>query len=317
MLNFSCQGFDRTGNGRAPVFLGFAGEELLDHHLELVGLEMMQLDGAGRTFGGANPAAHALGGFDLALAVLVAVGRGVRTNGHAGHARDALLLVHVGNLGADVELRLGQHGGRARGGGARLRNVFVNELRRMRQAAQEDAFGGEIHGPQFHVGFHVETVGVERHFEHVRDALVVLQIHFHAGAEHDVVGLDGERFGEVGAFERDDQAVVVGHLRRRFGRVTDEHHPGFARLLIVNFPEAVGPDVAVKHIDAGARVQFLDGQRVFDGHRTADAAAIRMLLVARADALDHDDVLSPGRPSLVVQLLFQFDLGQDAVGFAV
>src|SRR5208283_3486341 len=69
----------------APVS---TGEQLLDHHLELVGLEMMQLDGAGRAFGGANAAAHALGGFDLPLAVLVAVGRGIRADGDAGHAGD-------------------------------------------------------------------------------------------------------------------------------------------------------------------------------------------------------------------------------------
>ena len=304
------------GRARTVVAVAF-GKQFLDHHFELVGFEMMQLDGAGRTFGGADAAAHALGGFDLSLAVLVAVGRGIRADGHARHAGDAFLLVHVRNLGADIELRLGQDGGRSRGGGARLRDVFINKLRRMRQDAQEDAFGGKIHRTQFHVGFHVETVGIERHLEHVGDALVVLQIHFHAGAEHDVVGLDRDRIGEVGAFERDDQAVVVGHLRRRVRRVTDEHHPGFARLLIVNFPEAVGPDIAVKHIDIGVGVAFLDVQCVFDGHRAADAAAIRMLFVARADALDHDDVLSLHRPGLVVQLLFQFDLGQDAVGLAV
>jgi len=304
------------GRGRAVAPVS-TGEQLFDHDHELVGLEMMQLDGAGRAFGGANAAAHALGGFNLSLAVLVAVGRGIRTDGDAGHAGDALLLVHVRNLGADVELRLGQDGGRPRGGGARLRDVFINELRRMGQAAEEYAFGGEIHGPQFHVGFHVETIGVKRHFEHVGDALVVLQIHFHAGAEHDVVGLDGERVGEVGTLERDDQPVVVGHLRRRFRRVTDEDHPGFARLLVVYFPEAVGPDVAVKHIDVRIRVPFLDVERVFDGHRAADAAAIRMLFVARADALDHDNVLSLRRPGFVVQPLFQFDLGQDPVGLAV
>ncbi len=77
-LDFSCQRLHRTGSGGAicHVLNIFAGEELFDHHFELVGLEMMQLDGAGRTFGGANPATHALGGLDLALAVLVAVGCG-------------------------------------------------------------------------------------------------------------------------------------------------------------------------------------------------------------------------------------------------
>ena len=42
-----------------------------------------------------------------------------------------------------------------------------------------------------------------------------------------------------------------------------------------------------------------------------------MLFVARADALDHDDVLSLGGPDLLVQLLFQFDLRQDPIGLAV
>jgi len=35
---------------------------LADHDQELVGLEVMQLDGAGGTLGGAYTAAHALGG---------------------------------------------------------------------------------------------------------------------------------------------------------------------------------------------------------------------------------------------------------------
>src|ERR1035437_2757003 len=76
ILSYSHQLDALPGRGRAvaPVF---TGEQGFDHHLELVGLEMMQLDGAGRTFGGANAAAHALGGFDLPLAVLVAVGRGI------------------------------------------------------------------------------------------------------------------------------------------------------------------------------------------------------------------------------------------------
>jgi len=41
-------------------------------------------------------------------------------------AGNALLLIHVRDLGADVELRLGQHGGRPGGGGPRLSDVLVN-----------------------------------------------------------------------------------------------------------------------------------------------------------------------------------------------
>src|ERR1017187_2254894 len=110
----------------ATVVSVSTGKQLFDHHFELVGLEMMQLNGAGRTFGSANAAAHALGGFDLALAVLVAVGRGIGADGDAGHAGDPLLLVHVRNLGADIELRLGQDRGRPGGSGARMQDVFIN-----------------------------------------------------------------------------------------------------------------------------------------------------------------------------------------------
>ena len=227
------------------------------------------------TLGGADAAAHALGGLDLALAVLVAERRGIRADGDAGHAGDAFLLVDIRDLGADVELRFGKDGGGAGGGGARLGNVLVNELRRMGQPAKEDAFGGEIHRTQLHVGFHIEPVGVERHLEHVGKALVVLQVRFNAGAEDNIVGLDLERFGEVGALQADDQALIIAHLRRRFRRVADKDDTGLARLLVVEFPEAVSPDVAVEDEDVGGGVLFLDGQRILDGHRAADAAAER------------------------------------------
>ncbi len=278
---------------------------------------MMQLDGPGRTLGGADAAAHALGRLDLALAVLVAERGGIGTDSDTGHAGDAFLLADIGDLGADVELRFGKHRGGASGGGSRLGDVLVDELRRMGQPAKENAFGGEIHRTQFRMGFHIEPVGVERHFEHVGNALVVFQVRFDAGAEHEGIGLDVERFGEVGALEANHQALVIAHLRRRLRRIADKDDAGLARLLVVKFPEAVSPDVAVENEDVGRGILFFDGQGILDGHGAADTAAEGMLVVARADALDHDDILSLGGIGLVMQEFFQFNLRQDARGAAV
>jgi len=53
---------------------------------------------------------------------------------------------------------------------------------------------------------------------------------------------------------------------------------------------------------------LFNGQGILDGHGAADAAAEGMLVVARANALDHDDILSLRRIRLVVQQFFQFYL---------
>ncbi len=49
-----------------------AREQLLDHDQEIIGLKMMKLNRPSGAFRGADTAAHAFGGFDLSLAILVA-----------------------------------------------------------------------------------------------------------------------------------------------------------------------------------------------------------------------------------------------------
>ena len=83
-----------------------AGEQLLNHHVELVRLEMVQLYGPGGTFRNAYSAAHTFRGLDLSFAVLVAERSRIRAECNAGHTGYALLLVNIRNLCADVELRL-------------------------------------------------------------------------------------------------------------------------------------------------------------------------------------------------------------------
>ena len=79
----------------------------------------------------------------------------------------------------------------------------------------------------------------------------------------------------------------VEQLRRLLGLVADEQHALFPRLAVGRLAEPVGPHVAVEDDDPGVRPAAFQLQGILHRRRAADAAAIRPLLVALLDALDH------------------------------
>ena len=85
-----------------------------------------------------------------------------------------------------------------------------------------------------------------------------------------------------------EPAALLGHHGVAGFRITEEQHPGFARLLVIRLAESVGADVAAQNGHLSPRQAALDLQRVPDRFRTADPAAIRVLVVAAFDALNHD-----------------------------
>ena len=176
----------------------------------------------------------------------------------------------------------------------------------MRQTAQEYPVGGEVDRSQFHVCLEEEAVRGQRYLEHLRDLLGVL-------------GRDDRRREHHGVrFEQDvpvedrivgaDRDAGLRRLEPRFGLglVADEPDPRRARLCVQLLLQAVRSDVPVEHRHLRPGHALHGSQCVLHRLRAADAAAVRVLLVAAPDALDHhdplSDVLTVVEPRLVFEL---------------
>ena len=77
----------------------------------MVALKVVELYGMSRTFGRADTAAHAFCRGNFSLVIFVGKGSTIGTGMYTGHARDTFALVNLGNLGANIEVRLSQYGG--------------------------------------------------------------------------------------------------------------------------------------------------------------------------------------------------------------
>src|SRR5208282_3728770 len=97
------------------------------------------------------------------------VGAGVDAVG----ATVAAFVYYLRDICAQLKAILNEDGCCSRGRCLRLQDGFVDALRRVRQAAQENAIGHEVYRAQFHVGFEEESLAVERNLEELRDLPVV------------------------------------------------------------------------------------------------------------------------------------------------
>ena len=136
------------------------------------------------------------------------------------------------------------------------------------------------------MGFQEEAVRSQGATQKPRNDRVVLGRRNTSGQD-DNVGLESDFAPATSVDDADLQCPGVRNDGVLFVVVANEQDARFARLLIAELTEAVGADVFVKDNHFGFWLLSLQLQRVLDGGRTADAAAIRMLVIAAVHTLDH------------------------------
>jgi hypothetical protein len=70
-------------------------QQIIEHHVKLLGLKMIELYGTGRTFGSAYATTHAFRCGNLALVINIRKRRIVGADVDTGHAGNALILVNL------------------------------------------------------------------------------------------------------------------------------------------------------------------------------------------------------------------------------
>ena len=80
-------------------------QQVIQHHVKLLGLKMIELYGTGRTFGNTYATTHAFCCRNLALVVIIHKRCAIRANVDTGHAGNTLILVNLRNFRSDVQVR--------------------------------------------------------------------------------------------------------------------------------------------------------------------------------------------------------------------
>src|SRR5271157_2030088 len=138
------------------------------------------------------------------------------------------------------------------------------------------------------MGFEEETVGGERTAQQAREDRVAggrsdaRREHQQVRPQHQVAVRRAIVYGDL------QLAALFHHHRVTLLRMADEQHAGLARLLEVQLAESVSAYVTAQHHYPGSRQAALDLQRILHRFRAAHTAAVRVLVVAALDALDHD-----------------------------
>jgi len=130
-----------------------------------------------------------------------------------------------------------------------------------------------------------EAVPVQAGLEQAGDLLRILARH-DGHTQHQQVGAQQQIAAQRRVPGADGQVALCRHLRAVRVVIAGEEHARRARPRIQPFLEAVGADVAVEDHHLGVWTALLEGQRVLEGHRAADAAAEAF---RRPDTLDHHD----------------------------
>ena len=141
-------------------------------------------------------------------------------------------------------------------------------------------------------------------------------------------GSRAEYYGIGRHLNRTVQDVVLEHDRKsgavyiypgRIFLVVAGKKNAFAPCLgIVILEQAVHPHISIQDHDVHIGIEFFQLARMLHRALTANTAAVRVIVIPRADALDHDDSIpgsGPGR--FVTHEFIQFELGHDAAVFAV
>ena len=185
-------------------------------------------------------------------------------------------------------------------------------------AADEDALGRRLGGAVLAVEDLDEAVLVEFHAEGLRHRARLVR-RDESRREHDEVGAQHglARRGDVLDLDHRPAIGVELDLRRRAAEELDAGAPRGQEPVLV--ADAGRPQLEVADRHPHAREELLEAYRVLEGDHAAEARAVREVApVARAGALDHDDLvgrlvaedglLLPGR-----EHLRELDLGDDAV----
>jgi len=157
----------------------------------------------------------------------------------------------------------------------------------MRQAAQVDAIGSKIHRAQLDMRFEEESFCSKRQLEQTAKGFIA-RFRFDAGTQNYHVGGQFELF--IFRLSQYFNLQLIASFRDlgRFIFVEfDEHYTFSARLGVHPFAESVTADIAVENGNLGLWAALLDFESVFDGLLAANPRAVRMLLIARSNALNH------------------------------
>jgi len=130
------------------------------------------------TSAGADAAAHALAASIWPLPSLLQNGAEYGADGDAGHAGDALLLADIRDLALTFQLLFWKGRVAARAAAARAWEMF-SSMNLGEWASPQRKTPSVANPPRsLHVGFHIKSVGVQRHLEHVGKRAVFLQVRF-------------------------------------------------------------------------------------------------------------------------------------------
>src|SRR6185369_2764703 len=205
---------------------------------------------------------------------------------------------------------------RTAGRAIRLADHFGQVLGILRRAAQVDTFGGEIDRPQLDVRFLEEAVRAERNLEQPRRVLAAGRGN-DRGGQHDGVGVELQAFAQdriSGTYFQDSSAALLDRFNQRLVLrfVADELDilaRGFAVVVLV---EAVRSHVAEQHVDVDVLVDGLELERILHRAAAAHARTVVAVLLAAADALDHDHALRLAQLLVAADdFLLQLELGHD------
>jgi hypothetical protein len=70
-------------------------QQIIQHHVKLLGLKMIELYGTGRTFGNTYATTHAFRCGNFTLVINIHKRRTIRANMDTGHAGNTLILVNL------------------------------------------------------------------------------------------------------------------------------------------------------------------------------------------------------------------------------
>ena len=189
-----------------------------------------------------------------------------------------------------------------------LGDALADQLRGVGQTAQEDTLRGEVHRPQLGMRFDKVAEGISRQFQQGGKFFFIVGPD--AGAEDEGIGIDLYRHLQDMINEGNaDFIALFGYLRRSLRIKTGKDDSQIPGLAVVVFQDAVGPHIPVEDHHVHLRIHFLHLQGIFYRPLAADPAAVGILLIPGAHALDKDGLIPLGHLGLVVMdFVSQFQL---------